>query len=236
MSVAVLKHTREIRDARAELRARGLSWAPGLLRRLAAQTGLMTAPLVGDVRKSWDVLKTAQFVEQRVAKDAPVLDLGAKGSEILPILSRMGFTHLTGIDLDPDVRRMPGGTGIRFEVGDFLASSLPAASQRAITAISVIEHGFDGRALFSEVSRLLAPGGFFVASFDYWPEKVRTDSVRLFGLDWRIFSEGEVRELLGEAAAHGLTPCGPVELQAAGHTVRFLGRKYTFAWLALEKR
>jgi SAM-dependent methyltransferase len=192
-------------------------------------------PLVGDIRKSWDVLKTAQFIERHVAKHAAVLDIGAKGSEILPILSRMGFTDLTGIDLDPDVRRMPGAGAIRYQVGDFMATNLPAASQSAITAISVIEHGFDGRALFAEVSRLLAPGGFFLASFDYWPEKVATDSVRLFGLDWRIFSEGEVRELLAEAASHGLGPHGPVELHAARHTVRFLGRKYTFAWLALEK-
>jgi SAM-dependent methyltransferase len=41
-----------------------------------------------------------------------------------------------------------------------------------ITSISVIEHGFDGSRLVREVSRLLVRGGYFIASFDCWPEKI----------------------------------------------------------------
>jgi len=235
MGVSVLKTRGEIRRARAELQARGLSCADGRMASLASWMGLRRSPLVGDVRKSWDVLRTAQFIESHVPKHAPVLDIGARGSEILPVLRRMGYEGLTGIDLDPAVRDMPGLGGIRYEVRDFMNSGFPSERYKAITAISVIEHGFKGRELLAEVSRLLLPGGFFLASFDYWPEKIATDSIRLFGLDWRIFSAGEVRSLIAEAEPHGLLPFGPIDLTAADRTIRWSGRKYTFAWLVLQK-
>jgi SAM-dependent methyltransferase len=202
---------------------------------LANRIGLRHSPPVGDLNKSWDVLLTAQFIDGHVSKQAPVLDIGAQDSEILPILLRMGYETLTGIDLDAAVREMPGRDRIRYEVRDFTNTGFPPETFQAITAISAIEHGFRSKQLLTEVSRLLLPGGFFLASFDYWPEKIATDSVRLYGLDWRIFSEGEVRGLIAEAEQHRLVPIGPIDLTAADRTVQWLGREYTFAWLVLQK-
>jgi hypothetical protein len=61
---------------------------------------------VGLQKKSWDYLRTLQFIEQHVGKTTPVLDLGAYGSEVLYSLKKMDFANLTGIDLNPALSRM----------------------------------------------------------------------------------------------------------------------------------
>lgn len=235
MSLEVLRQQDEVRLARAELRARGLSCVDGWIANTASLLRLRNAPLVGDVRKSWDVLKTARFVEQQVRQDEVVLDIGARGSEILPILDRMGYRRLVGIDLDPSVIRMPWGDRIDYRTGDFMHTGLDTGTCTAITAISVIEHGYDAAGLFQEVARLLRPGGYFIASFDYWPTKLDTDAVRLFGMSWRIFSSDEVQQLLRDAGRYGLEPWGELHLDANTAPVHFEGRDYTFAWLALRR-
>jgi SAM-dependent methyltransferase len=198
--------------------------------------GLAQEITVGDHLKSWDVLKTACFIEQRISKDSPILDLGAYASEILCILHRLGYSRLTGVDLNPDVKMMPYARDIRYEVSDFMHTPFDNESFAVITAISVIEHGFNGQALLAEVSRLLRPGGNFIASFDYWPEKVDTTGVRFFGLDWKIFSEQEVLDFIKEADPFNLTPDGNLSLNAHENPITCAERSYTFAWLVLKKR
>lgn len=235
MSLEVLCQQDEVRLARAELRARGLSCADGWLATAASRLRLRRKPLVGDVRKSWDVLRTARFIEQHVGKDDLVLDIGARGSEMLPILDRMGYRRLVGIDLDPSVTAMPSSDRVDYRVGDFMRTGLDSGSCAAITAISVIEHGYNADGLFREVGRLLQPGGGFVASFDYWPAKLNTEAVTLFGMSWRIFSTADVQQLVQDACRYGLEPWGALRPKATGPLVHFEGRDYTFAWLALRK-
>jgi SAM-dependent methyltransferase len=204
---------------------------PGLLSRLRG------APTVGlgDIQKSWDVLRTAEFLEARLSRAASILDLGAFNSEILGILRKMGFGNLTGIDLDPSVSEVLGSMGIATRVGDFYASPFPAASFDAVTAISVIEHGFRPGALLAEMARVVRPGGWFVSSFDYWPEKISTAGKQVFGIDWRIFSREEVLDFLAEARSAGFLHEGSVDLDAGQPTIRWEGKAYTFAWLALQR-
>jgi SAM-dependent methyltransferase len=181
------------------------------------------------------VLQTARFAEQYLNEQDPVLDLGVYASEILCILRRMGYSQLSGVDLNPRLKSMPQADVVRYEVCDFMATPFPDASFKLITAISVIEHGFDGRRLLAEVSRLLLPGGFFVASFDYWPDKISTDGIRMFDMDWTIFSEPEIRSFLREAAVYGLAPQGNTDLTARERPIHCAERDYTFAWLVLRK-
>jgi SAM-dependent methyltransferase len=235
MTMEVLQAELQIAQAREELTRRGISFTDSRLRSLMRRVGFLREVGVGDVVKSWDVLSTLIFIGEHVGKEDPILDIGCYASEIIVALHKTGYSDLTGIDLDPNLRKMPYADSIRYEIGNFTQTGFDSASFRAITSISVIEHGFNGQALLKEMSRLLKPGGYFIASFDYWPEKINTSDVKFFGMDWKIFSRNEVVDLIKLAAAYGLTPVGELKYTAKERAIDCGGRQYTFAWMVLEK-
>jgi SAM-dependent methyltransferase len=236
MTANVLRKYAQIAEARANLSTRGLAWQTNLGKKWLSAIGLLrTHQGIGDKVKSWDVLRTAEFASKHIGKDEPILDIGAFSSEIPIILHRLGFSDLSGIDLNPKIATMPYGDKIHYRIGNFLESPFPDGSFALITAISVIEHGYRPKELLKEVSRLLRPGGFFVASFDYWPEKVSTEGIRIFDMDWRIFSKEEVEELIQLARPYSLSPQGPLDLAAEERPISYFNRTYTFAWLVLKK-
>lgn len=235
MTASVLRKHAQILEARRNLASRGLAWQTNRLSKLLRKIGLLRTQEIGDVLKSWDVLQTADFATKYVRKDQAVLDIGAFASEIPIILHRLGFSNLSGVDLNPAVRTMPYADKIQYSVSDFLKTPFASDSFSLITAISVIEHGFRPKELFPEIARLLKPAGYFVASFDFWPEKISTEGIQIFGMDWRIFSKSEVEELIRTAKSYGLSPHGAIELDADQKPITFFERSYTFAWLALQK-
>jgi SAM-dependent methyltransferase len=235
MSVKVLAKAADNTCARSEMRRRGLDFVTPWFAKILHKARIVSGIDVGDLRKSWDVLRTLNFIEERVSKTASVLDLGAYASEVLCGLRQLGFSDLAGIDLNPALTRMPYNQDIRYVTGDFTHTSLPSNAFAAITAISVLEHGFRSADVFREVSRILQTGGYFIASVDYWPEKIDTRGVVFFGLDWTIFSKSELLELIAEAGRYDLVPVGELHFEAPEPTVRCLEREYTFAWFALQK-
>lgn len=239
MTMQVLQTQEQVQAARRELVARKLSLLDppmiASLKRSARRLGISFGPVVGDERKSWDVLKTITFLEQRLAKSDPIVDIGSYASEVIVSLHLSGFTNLTGVDLNPDLQKMPHADAIRYVKADFMDSGLPNGHFAAITSISVIEHGYDAPRLFKEVGRLLRPGGVFIASFDYWPDKIDSRGTRFFDMDWLIFSREDVAGLVAEAAKHGLRPVGALETGAERPAIEYGGFNYTFSWIALEK-
>jgi SAM-dependent methyltransferase len=236
MAAKVLRSRGEIRLARRELRRRGLCCLTPWPLRALLRRGLVKGVAVGDYVKGWDVFNTAIFMEAHVSRAAPILDIGAYASENLCVLHRLRYSNMTGVDLNPHLDLMPHAGAIRYRVADFMHTDFAAESFEAITAISVIEHGFQSRPLLTEISRLLRPGGYFIASFDYWPEKIDTTGINLFGMDWRIFSRPEVLTLVDEARRYRLMPCGEINLDVLERTVAVAGKRYTFAWVALQKQ
>jgi SAM-dependent methyltransferase len=231
----ILRTEEDNRRARAELDRRGLSMLRrGWAGRLGLRFGIERLA-IGDLRKSWDVLATATFLEDRLEKDAPIVDFGAHRSEITGVLCRMGYENLHAMDLNPRLVRGPYPGRIHYRVGDFLATDYAAGTFAAITSISAIEHGRDLDRLFTEVARLLRPGGFFVGSTDYWPEKIDTSGIELFGMDWTVFSAAELASLFESARGHGLVPAGALDYAAGDQIAEFAGRRYTFAWFAFQK-
>lgn len=217
------------------MRRSGISCLTPWVRQWLNTVGFFGGVVVGDAIKSWDVLTTANFLRDRLPPDTPVLDIGAYASEILPVLYKMKYSNLSGVDLNPRIKEMPFSDHIRYEVADFMATPFPDGSFGAVTAISVIEHGFRSEHLLREISRLLRPGGYFIASFDYWPEKVDTTGMDIFGMDWRIFSKAEVLAFIEEARAYGLSSCGEIDLDAKEKVIHWGGKDYTFAWISLRK-
>jgi SAM-dependent methyltransferase len=239
---AVLKRRAEIDIAERTLHERGIARPEheGLgvrLRRLARRPEV-AANLVPDRIKSWDVLRTIETIESSIGKDEAVLDMGAVGCAILPSLHRLAYRELHGVDLNPQVHHMEFNDTVDYSVQDMTATRFADGSISAVTAISVIEHGDHGDALFREVARLLRPGGLFLFSTDYWPQKIDTSDIRLFDLSWRVYSATEIRDLIASAESHGLTPAGDPEAvleDVEERPVEFEGRDYTFLFGAFQR-
>jgi SAM-dependent methyltransferase len=235
MGLDVLATSADNERARDEIRRRGLDFVTPWFTKVLHKTHIVKGVNVGLLEKSWDVLRTLQFIERHVSKPTPVLDLGAYASEVLFSLNKMGYSDLTGIDLNPALAQMPHEPAIRYVTGDFTATPFPSESFGAITATSVLEHGFCGPKVFGEVSRILETGGYFIGSTDYWPEKIDTRGVEMYGLDWTIFSRDEISSFIREAGEFGLVPVGPLNFEASEKTVRWFKRDYTFAWFVFRK-
>jgi SAM-dependent methyltransferase len=239
MSVAVLRHRAEIDLALGRLRARGLqprrgdgdlAWLLGYVLRTGCR------PPRPDAMKSWDVELTIEAVTGSIGRDERIVDLGAYNSAVLPALARLGYTDLVGVDLDPNLVPGPRRDRIEYRRTDFYSMPFLAdESCGAVTAVSTIEHGWRGRELFSEVGRILRPGGLFVASADYWPEKLDTSHVRPFEMSWTIFSATEIRHLLDHAESVGLTCKGDIRLDANERTIHWSDRDYTFVHMVLQR-
>jgi len=240
MSMKVLKSKQQIQEARDAMVADKLSATPSpfeaAVKHLVKRTRLVEPLLLGDFLKSWDVLETIRFCESNLKKDAPILDIGAYASEVIVSLHKAGFTNLTGIDLNPLLKNMPHRDKISYVTGNFMATPFEDASFQAITSISVIEHGLDAPKLLGEAGRILQPGGYFIASFDYWPEKIDTGNTRFFDMDWLIFSKEDVAALIEEGRRHGLEPAGELRFEGGDKAIHHGGYDYTFGWLALQKR
>ena len=235
MTMEVLQDELQITNARQELIRRGISFTESAFRSLIRRLGFVRGVAVGDRVKSWDVLSTLNLIESHLQKNKPILDIGCYASEVIVALHTLGYSNLVGVDLNPDLQKMPYANSIRYVSGNFLHTEFEDASFQAITSISVIEHGFDGPALLREMSRLLKPGGFFIASFDYWPEKIDTTGIKFFGMDWKIFSMQDVADFVSQAANYGLVPVGKMRYEGKEKVIDCGGKKYTFGWLVLER-
>jgi SAM-dependent methyltransferase len=231
----VLQDKSQIMSARQALINKGTSSMESSLRSVLRRLSLVHEVALGDHIKSWDVLETLNFIEQHVQKNEPILDIGCYASEVIVALHKLGYSDLTGTDLNPDIVKMPHQNAIHYETCDFMHTKFKNASFRAITSISVIEHGFDGQSLLKEMARLLKVDGYFIASFDYWPEKIDTTGIRLFGMDWKIFSKDEINNFIDEAAAYGLFPVDEMFYEGKDRVICYEGKQYTFAFMALRK-
>jgi SAM-dependent methyltransferase len=236
MTMKVLKSNLEINRARKELDSLGVSSLETAFRSFLRRFHIVSGVILGDYLKSWDVLETLKFLEQHLSKGDPILDIGCYASEIIVALNKSGFSNLTGADLNPELNQMPGQGVIKYEITDFMHTPFADASFKAITSISVIEHGFDGESLLKEMSRLLMPKGYFIASFDYWPEKIDTTGIKFFGMDWLLFSKQDVEEFIKQADGFGLKPLGELHFESEDSPIDCAGKKYTFAWLVLQKK
>lgn len=235
MSVEVLKNKRQNAEARESLRLRGLDMTSSRVERILRKLGLLKGMTIGDRLKSWDVLRTIDFINANVPRQEPVLDIGAYSSEVPCILHKNHYTAVSAIDLNPGIREMPYSEAIKYSVANFMETPFDDSSFVAVTATSVIEHGFSSNKLLGELSRILRPGGFFIASVDYWPDKIDTSGKDAFGMEWMIFSREDLAGFIQEAGEFGFSPFGEMNYEAGEPVINWQGESYTFAWFVIQK-
>ena len=110
-----------------------------------------------------------------------------------------------------------------------------------VTSISVIEHGVNVNSFFSEVSRVLKPGGLFLVSTDYWEHKIKTSHKFPYGEKFGpmiVFDKEEVTEMIAHAESLGLILEGDWQACKVKNKVihwERMDEHYTFAFLAFRK-
>jgi SAM-dependent methyltransferase len=103
------------------------------------------------------------MIARHVHKRGAVLDLGTHSGALLLRLKTVGFTQLTGADLDPTRFDVPGADFRRIELNEPFASNFDRKFQ-LIIATEVIEHLDSPRVFLQEVRYLLDDDGWLALS------------------------------------------------------------------------
>jgi SAM-dependent methyltransferase len=202
-------------------------------------------PTHATVQKNWDLRALRQLLGERPG--AVALDLGCGAGEALKLLNAAGQSALYGVDLRIPLRlrfsqlkRMAVSHSLRppFRLRRADITSLPFADESfdLAYAISVIEHGVNIRRFIAEAHRVLRPGGELFVTTDYWPTRLTTDNARAYNLPWRVFSRGDIADLIDHASRAGLDLKTRSSIPDCVHPlVRWQNQEYTFIQLLFVK-
>jgi SAM-dependent methyltransferase len=239
--IRVLASAAQVAEARANLRAAGLDTSRGWRRAMYAlrwRLRFRRAPEPVAVNKSWDVWTMYRTVlEHAPDRAARVFEMGSYNSEIPLALWRAGYRDIRASDFNPLGRAIRWyGNRIDFRCENFYAPDLAPASVDVMTALSVIEHGYDREKLVAAAARLLKPGGLFLFTTDYREEGATVpDTLRPFNLSYRVFSRADIESLVRAAGAAGLELLGAPEWGESEYPVEWQGFRFTFLFVALRK-
>lgn len=214
---AVLKNQQEVDEAISQVRKIGL-------------------PVMQDAPKNWDSLAALDLILKSTGKNARIFDAGGElYSMILPWLFLYGYKNLSAGNLvfQKSIKR---GT-IIYHHSDITQTGFDSAAYDAITCLSVIEHGVNLRSYFSEMSRILKPGGILITSTDYFDTKLDTRGQISYGVPIHIFTREEIIEAIEIASQFGLIPMGPLDLNVGEKVVNWkqYGLNYTFIIFSFRK-
>ncbi|MCS7271938.1 MAG: class I SAM-dependent methyltransferase [Gemmataceae bacterium] len=166
-----------------------------------------------------------------------IFEMGSYNSEIALVLWQAGYHRIRASDLNPLGRAIRWyGNRIEFHCEDFYNPALPPASVGVMTALSVIEHGYDQDKLLHVATRLLVPGGLLLITTDYHEKGIVIPSdFRYFGLPYHIFSRDDIDNLIQSAASVGLELLGTSEWEPSEYPIRWEGWQFTFIFVGFRK-
>lgn len=231
----VLQNYNDVIQSREILKKENISFIDTKIVFLLRKLKIVRNVSIGELNKSWDILNFKNFIFKYLNKYDSILDIGCYGSEILLCLHMLGYKNLSGIDLNDGIFNMPLQKKINYSICDFMNTGFDNNSFKAITAVSVIEHGFNAQKLLSEMSRILKIGGFILISFDYWPDKIDTSKIKLFNMEWNIFSKKEVKSLINQASDYNLKLINKISFDASSKAISHVGFDYTFGIIIFKK-
>ena len=217
---SALKKPSEVSDATERIRRLGLQPHP-------------------DWPKNWDAFRSFSFILRNGRQDSSVLDVGTSAyGHLLSWLHLFGYRHLYGCDLVFSEAYSRGR--IRYSPQDLHRTSYPTAAFDFITSLSVIEHGVDLAQYFSEMYRLLKPGGYLLTSTDYWCDPISTQGLYddLYHCPVKIFSPQGVTEMLQVADNSGFELVEDIKLGCEEPVVYWerLKLRFTFLFLVLRRK
>ena len=118
----------------------------------------------------------ARRISRLVPRDGSILDVGCGNGAALLAMRELGFTRLSGLEIDATAAQRARDSGLDVRCGELLDADFADGSFDLIRMGHVIEHVLDPVATLRRANRLLKPGGILMG------ETPNTDC-----LDWKIF-------------------------------------------------
>lgn len=214
--INVLQSQREVEEATSFLTEQGL-------------------PTHATIEKNWDQFLLYYLLNAH-PRDARILDLGCGDCCTLDFLAGLGFANLHGIDLQ--IKQPSENYSYQLHQGDLMATPFPDQFCDVAVSISVIEHGVKLESFFKEANRLLNPGGLLFVTTDYWQTDIPIEeTIKPFGLAWKIFSQADIEATIALANQHHFVLEHPIPIPACvDRTVSWYNKHYTFIALAFRKQ
>ncbi|MGH9591135.1 MAG: class I SAM-dependent methyltransferase [Terracidiphilus sp.] len=193
-------------------------------------------PLHRSDAKNWDHLAAVKAILSNTTSAARILDAGAEMySNVLPALYACGYRRLWGMNLSfaDSARRGP----IQYLRGDITRAGFSDGFFDAVTCMSVIEHGVPPQAYFTEMFRILKPGGMLITSTDYYPEPIDTGGKAAHGAPIQIFCRRQAEAMIALAQECGFEATGAIDLSTSSRLIRWeeYNLEYTFLIFTLRK-
>ena len=200
-----------------------------------------------DRLKNWDLSLLHQVITS-MPRSIKIIDLGCSGLAVLKFFYFLKYKDIYGIDLTVNRKEKLTQAAIMLKSlsltppfhltkGDLTKTNYPAHFFDLAACISVIEHGVDLRAFFSEMGRIVKQEGRLFITTDYWPNKMEVkEGERPCGLPYNIFSKDEILQLVELAGTYGFSLCensdilDPLEKNILGDIYR-----HTFICLVFSK-
>jgi SAM-dependent methyltransferase len=191
---------------------------------------------VTDTNKIWEIANvTMTLKELKIPTDAKIVGLGAYNEPSLWALHLLGWSDLYGVDRNEKIYDQPFYNKIRYSYADIENTHFPPRLFDAALCLRVLADDSNLGLVFQEASRILKPGGFLIATVDFYPKKLKGHRSRR-----KIFSSSELLELIDSARKNGFLPLFGEQDLTEGRMARYSevlsqGLNYSLAFFCMVK-